>query len=357
MSPRIVPYTWLRHLVPAATGGAVGLVAWWSAVVVLGSWRSARSSAGTALPLSAEAEGVVMLVVVAAAISVGQVLLEGRFERTTRRRRFGAALAACVFASSCSAGSLSLFELAVNYDTSRPISSMGLSWHVVPWMLAGGAVGFALIVLRGGRYIVEWAQLRWNIRAFDAPPEAEVGHLAHTALHVLGGPLAGACAALVWYSVGISEGGNFLAAAAGCWTLGAVSGGLAWVIPDRLYRGWVRVLRGARPGWRVPVDHEIPALRERFVGCFPAGMDLHLPNTDGVAELHVSIVAKVPGQWAARGLSRQRVRVQRPLEWMELTYDPSLPAPLEAPLMNGDRIFTGDTAELEFVVVSREALP
>jgi hypothetical protein len=355
MSPRVVPFTLLRHLVPPLIGGACGLVAWWVVIVLTGWRRSNALAAGAAEPMRAEVEGVLLLAVLAGAVAVGQILLEGRFERTGRRRRYGAALFAGFVATSCTATSarvhLALSESTLRADT----ATYSLAWHVLPWMLAGGCAGLALVLVREGRYLVEWAQRRWELRVFAPPPPNDLGHGVTSALHLLGGPLAGLAGALVWYSVGVWRGGHFFASAAGCWTVGVVLGALVWAVPDRLYRGWVRVLVGSRPGWRVPVDHAQAGLRERFVGHFPVGMDLHLPDSDGVAELHVSVVARAPGRWASRGLTRAGVKVRRPLEWMELTYDPTLPAPLEAPLLTGDRIELGPSAELEFVVLPREA--
>jgi hypothetical protein len=301
-----------------------------------------------------------LLVALAGAVAAAQVLLEGRFERTSLGRRWFGTLVAGLVASSCTGTGAGLHELFAQAtfggeeSLRAPSVTFALRWHLVPWMLAGLSAGWALVVVRQGRYLVEWVQEWWSLRLFAAPPAPELGHGTSVLLHLSGGALAGAAAALVWYGVGVYRGGHFFAAGAGCWTLGAVLGGVGWAVPDRLYRGWVRVLRGARPGWRIPVDHAVPVLRERFMGHFPVGMDLHLPDHDGVAELHVSVVAKKAGSWAARGLSRKTVRVRRPLEWMDLTYDPRLPAPLEAPLATGDRIQAGDGAEVEFIVLPRE---
>jgi hypothetical protein len=169
--------------------------------------------------------------------------------------------------------------------------------------------------------------------------------------------MAGVFAAWSWYLVGISWGDRFVASAAACWVLGAAAGGFMWAVPDRAYRGWLRVLVGSRPGWRIPLDVKERLRTERFVGHFPVGMDLHLPDTDGVAELHVSVLAKGHGDWAVRGLTRRTVRVERMLERLMLAYDRREPAPYEAPLHDGDRVVVADVTELEFVVLPAEGGP
>ena len=61
-------------------------------------------------------------------------------------------------------------------------------------------------------------------------------------------------------------------------------------IPDDLYVGWIRVLKGARFGHRIPIDAKEDKPKERFIGAYPNGLDLFFPVEETVQPLHASIV-------------------------------------------------------------------
>jgi hypothetical protein len=208
-----------------------------------------------------------------------------------------------------------------------------------------------------GRRLIEVVRTRWKLDFVPPAPEPEGGVIATTVLHGVAGMASGLTAAVGWYFCGLALGDRFLASALGAWLLGVTLGALLLSIPESFFVGWMRVRRGARPGWRVFLDPDDPARSERFIGHFTRGMDVHMPPTDGSAELHVSFVAKDDGDWTVRGLSQQRVGLARPLERIELAYDPSLPAPLETPLRNGDVVRIGELGEVEFVVATEEGIP
>ena len=121
-----------------------------------------------------------------------------------------------------------------------------------------------------------------------------------------------------------------------------------------LYAGWIRVLSGYRFGHRVPIDGGDGLPKERFVGHYPNGLDMFLPVEQGVQELHMSVFLNDSGEYILRGLGQQRIQVKRSLEWVQLHYDPNLPAPYESNLSSGDRIQIGNDAEIEFVILPRE---
>ncbi|MEM6931571.1 MAG: hypothetical protein AAF602_31865, partial [Myxococcota bacterium] len=176
--------------------------------------------------------------------------------------------------------------------------------------------------------------------------------------HVGGGLAAGGLAAAVWHAVGHYPdlGGDLYAAsAAASAVFGLGCGGLFWGVPDAWYDGWIRVLTPTRFGLRVPVSET----REVVIGHYPRGLDLYLPDGDGVAELHCSFVVDELGRYAVRGLSRVATTVRRPLERVDLRYDPGRAAPLETELRPEDRIVLGDGGhtEIEFVRLPRGPKP
>lgn len=355
LTPRLIPYTWLRHVVPALVAATAAALAWWVSVLVLELLRQAAFTRGVGW-MAPRTEGLVWLSLTSGAVAAAQVGLEGRIEGTWRSLvGVGMAVAAVAAASLTSVG-MALHDLIAQAWGMSP-ASLALRWALVPWLLAGLGAALGPWMVRGGRRLLAWLERRWDLAVLPAPPAPPGSWWAEALVHALSG-LAGGCAgALVWYALGHGQGDLFLAAVLGSSVMGAVVGGLAWGIPDRTFQGWVHVLVGARPGWRIPVDAAQVTLSERFVGHFPAGMDLHLPPGDGVDELHLSVIARGEGSWAARGLSRDKVRVMRPLAWVDLSYDPELPAPLETPLHAGDRVALGPEAVVELVVMAREVPP
>ena len=132
-----------------------------------------------------------------------------------------------------------------------------------------------------------------------------------------------------------------------------------WTVPDELYTGWIRVLSRDRFGHRVPVDADKSVFKERFVGSYVNGLDLHLPYTtssgsEGVQQLHISVLRDPQNQYYVRGLAQEHTKMQRFLEWALLSYNPSSPVPKEIRLSNGDRLELGPQTEVEFVVIPRE---
>lgn len=351
MTPRLIPFLPFRHLVSALMGGAGALVAWGMALVALDAWRHARYSAGSEVAVTAE--GAWWLAAVAAGAAGTALAVEGRFERTPPGRRALTVLVGAALAAVCTALPAWLWaSFAVEVS-----AGMALRERLFSWMAAGGGAAFSLLVLREGAQALHDLQVRWELSMIVPPPPREARRIVVVAEHLIAGFAAGLLAAAAWYGLSHAADDLFLAGAAGAWVIGAVCGGLTWGPAARLYVGWLAVRVGARPGWRVPLDASQIALSERFVGHFPAGMDLYLPPEDGVAELHLSALATGDGTWGARGLTQQPVTLMRTLERVDLTFDPTLPAPLETPIRDGDRIRLGDHAEVEFLVLSREGAP
>ena len=173
------------------------------------------------------------------------------------------------------------------------------------------------------------------------------------------GVTAGLCGAAAWYLLSSTVLGTdlYLSGAAMGLVWGGVFGLLAWGIPDELYAGWLRVLTPNRYALRIPVDALDGSAKERFIGHFPRGLDLFLGVEDGVQELHVSVYVDEQQRYAARGLGQQPTQVKRLLESVDLSYDPSRPAPLETELRSWDRIRIGNgqqQAELEFILLPKE---
>jgi hypothetical protein len=355
MTPRLVPYTWFRHVLPGLLGGMAGMCAWWVALVVID-----LSHGGGRAAWSPDTEGAVLLSLVSAAAAVTSVQLEGRWERAGVRRRLGAGAVAAACAGLGTLASCALWFAARRWWGVEPEFGLALRGRLFPWLLAGGWLTAGLMTVRLGRYLLDDLQRRWEMNVMDPPPPLEGSRWALLGAHALVGPLCGVAAAVVGYTLGLWLDDLYLAGMGASWSFAALAGALTWGIPDRAWQPWVMVRVGARPGWRIPLDAEDTALQERFVGHFPSGMDLHLPGTDGVAELHLSVLARGDAdhiELAARGLSQRPVTVIRPLERVDLAYDPALPAPLETTLRHEDRIRLGEVAEVEVLVLSREGSP
>jgi hypothetical protein len=332
--------------------GAAAVAAWWAVAL----WLVHTQGQAGPRDLTPDQVQVRVLAVLAAAISAGSVVLEGRIGRSPVGRRVWAGALAAVVAglAAWAFGSLVMF---VQRAAGMPDVTLALRWRLGPWLAAGLAVGWGGLAVRMGRQWVDRLQQRWQLPLLTPPPVVDEGSGATWAIHLIGGPAAAGTGAVVWYALPVLWHDLFLASAAGAWTFGAVWGAMGSGWPNRLVQAWVAVHSGARPGWRVPLDADDPVLSERFVGSFPAGLDLHLPESDGVAELHLSVRAVPGGGLAARGLSVRPVRLARRLERVDLRYDPGLPAPFETPVGHEDRIRLGERAEVEVVVLSREGMP
>ncbi len=176
--------------------------------------------------------------------------------------------------------------------------------------------------------------------------------------HIGGGAVGGLLGGAVWHALGFEKAlihDLYLAGAAGALVWGFLHGLLCWGIPDDLYAGWIRVLSHDRYGLRIPLGSTSGTV-ERFVGHFPRGLDLYLPVERGVAELHTSFLATEEQKYSVRGLSIQPTIVKRPLEKIDLRYDPRRPAPFETELGMEDRIRLGEKGEtvVEFLLLPRE---
>lgn len=363
MTPRLIPYTLFRRFVPGLLGGAACLIGWWLSLQLLSLHHLWRKDWRVTPLWSPETEGAFVLGMIAAFATLAQLLVQGRFERTPLRRRIVVAWWGAMWALGgtmlFSAGYHALFSWRTAFpDWPRmPEGTLAIRWRMWPWVFAGGWTMFSLLWVRLARWFFNLIQQRWNFSLIDPPPPPRESPALTITIHLLAGPAAGALAAVVWYTMGQWLDDLYLPTVAGAWVFGFATMTFGWAIPEDLFQGWIVVRNGARPGWRVPLDAGTPELAERFVGSFPAGLDLHLPASDGVDLLHLSVLAPGPGEWAARGLSQRTVRVVRPFERIDLAFDPSLPAPLETPLRHEDRVRLGHTTELELVVVPSEGLP
>ncbi len=324
---------------------------WGAGVLALDALRQASWQGGGAL-IDGGTEGALLLSAIAAAGAAGAVWTEVRVERAPRLAAgLEVALAALV------ALWVSVLGVVIAGALAPSASVLALRVHVGPFLAAGLGASFGTLAPRFARRLVEWAQVRWDTRFFPSPPAPDAGIVSSLALHTMAGVAAGAVGALAWYQVGIALGDRFLAMGIAGWLVVVVSALLTTGVPLRAFQGWLRVRVGTRAGWRVPLDAMSVVRSERFVGSFPVGMDVHLPASEGVAPVHASVRAAPDGTFAVRGLSREPVRLQRFLEWVDLAVDPTLPAPLETPLVDGDRVRLGDRVEIELVVVPREDGP
>lgn len=347
MTIHLVPFTWARHIVPALHVGGAALIGWWFGLVTVLRAVQAQGQAGATIGWSQQAEGLWVLTWAACFTAVARMAVAGALEGRRSRSAIVVAGGVSWVAAFAGLGMWSWLGGLVQPELASASPALRLRWSA--WVWAGEASVIGPLAVLQGRRVVAWARRRFKLtmlKEVPAPPHRGRDELC---LHALGGLASGAAGGVVWYLAGALTGDLFLATAAGCFTLGALCGALTWAVPEQRYGGWIRVLRGARPGWRIPVRMGEVALSERFVGHFPSGMDLHLPAHDGVAELHVSVVALPDGSFAVRGLSQSRVELRRDLEWFDLSWDPNLPAPLQAELRAEDRIAVGQGVELEFL--------
>lgn len=339
----LIPPGLLRHAAPAWLAGVAAVVAWGAVLLAFEALR------GAGVLLDADTEGVLLLSAVAAASAASALLVELSVERAPRLPRVleplvGAAMAAWIAALGFAlAGLLS--------PVAPPLALVG---RVGGFVAAGVGASLGPLVPRLVRRVVEWAQVRWETRFFPEPPPLDAGIFGAVVLHGAAGLSAGLAAALASYQLGLVLGDRGLATLIGCWLLAVVPPLLVSGVPARAYRGWIRVLRGERAGWRVPLEPGDLVLSQRFVGSFPTGMDVHLPGDEGVAPLHAAVLASPDGAFTVRGISAESVRVVRFAEWVDLAADPTLPAPLETALRDGDRIRLGPTDEVELVLQLRE---
>lgn len=361
MTLHLLPYTIARHLAIGLQLGSAALVAW--SVVQLGVVAGTSWGYHTfGLIGWQELDGIVFLSALVVAVTMGSLILQGSLVGRSLRWRLGLGTLAAAIAVPGFVLTHVLFSVLLQAGAPHPRlddpSLVSLRFHLFGWLAAGGWAGLGTLAARsaassGAR------RFTWARDGAPAPARRPWSERATSIfVHLGGGLAAGGLAGAVWHTLGHypALGGElYVASAAGAATFGAVSGGLFWGVPHHRYQGWIRVLSPTRFGWRIPVSVD-GAAAERFVGHYPRGLDLYLPEVDGLAELHCSIVVDDNGQYAVRGLSTAATLVRRSLEAVDLRYDPSRPAPLETPLRNGDRIVLGEgDAEtvLEFVLLPR----
>jgi len=322
----LVPYNWLRHVQPALFGAAAALLAWWLVLTLI-------AVAGGPWPVAWD--GAVFLGALAGSSALASVLGHAGLARESWKQRLAhgaitVALSGGLAVGGALLGGLVATAMDSDIDAGDP-TLVSLQHRLAAFALAGLATAIGPVVVRKGR---QWA------------------------VQLTSGLVAGLGAALVWHVASYTFFHDlYLASAGAALTWGGLFGALAWGVPDALYTGWVRVLKGGRFGERVPVDAPGGGVRERFVGHFPRGLDLWLPAEEGVQELHVSVAVDGDQRYAARGLSLHPTVVKRPMERIDVRYDPRRPAPLETRLRSGDRIVVGDgqrEVELEFLMLPKE---
>jgi len=71
-------------------------------------------------------------------------------------------------------------------------------------------------------------------------------------------------------------------------------------------------------------------------------------------ELHVSAFVESGQKYILRGLSQQATQIKRPLESVNLQYEPQSPQPAETQLYSEDLIYMGTSGVIEFIMLPRE---
>ena len=325
MNIRMVPFTWARHIHAALVVMAATLVGYWGLLAVC----AVRGPFW-----SPTADLNVLLGVFGLGAGAGAVLVQGSLESkpgTWWRKGLLVAALGGFFAAHLGAGlGARLTVMAV------PGASEAYGIAPVLSVLKYSLASFVCAGLFFGLLMGWWRK-------------------ASLALYANVGIVCGLGAAMTWHlTAGIVD--LYAAAAAAAMAWGGAFGLLAWVVPSRLYAGWIRVLSGSRFGVRVRVDGDGDS-SELVAGHYPRGMDLWLPAEEGVREMHLSVAVDAEQNYKARGLSLYPTRVKRSLEKLDLRYDPARPLPLETPLSSGDLLQLGDGQSqtvLEFVMLPRE---
>ncbi len=329
----LIPYTWMRHLSVALVCSGATLLAWWfvlALAVISPVWTVGWDGAVYVTSLSAAVAGASTL----AEASLRRLPLWKRVLRTAGSALISGVLSLAGYWSWHGVMGPLVFDDVAGIDLSEP-TLVSLRYRMAAFLFAGVPAGVGPLVFRRG-----------------------AGFFSHMGAGAAAGLMAGA----TWYVLGypksfIGLSDLYLASAGGALVFGATFGLLAWGIPDNLYAGWMRVVSETRHGRRIPVDAPDGAVRERFIGHFPRGLDLFLPAEDGVMELHVSVMVTRKQEYRARGLTLNPTHVRRFLERIDLRYDARRPAPLETRLSSGDRFLLGpasDPTVVEFIMLPRE---
>jgi hypothetical protein len=327
----LIPYTWYRHLAMAFWCGAWGLAGWAAVLTFLVKFSPGWNPSFDGSVLLSTLAGTVAF----ASIS-GEAALRRRSVFSGSWRVLLATLLSVLLALFGYWFWTEIFNRIVFSDQAARDAInptlVTLRYRVGAFALAGIASGVGPLMLRRGQ-----------------------GWVAHLA----GGLAAGLAGGAVWHLLNYQgHGSDLFWAGAGLGLVwGFVHGLLVWGMPDALYAGWLRVLSWNRYSRRIPIDALDGSPNERFVGHFTRGLDLFLGASDGVAEMHVSVVVDSEQKYKLRGLSLAPTRVRRFLEQIELRYDPRKPAPLQTTLKSGDRIVLGEgahQAELEFIMLPKE---
>ncbi|MFT4621755.1 MAG: hypothetical protein ACI8PZ_000407 [Myxococcota bacterium] len=363
MNIYLIPYNWSRHVVVSLFLGAAALLTWWInlvLVVVVGPWMHASG-----MWWSQGFEGGLFVASLAGTVAAGSLLAEGMIRRRRLRWQIFYVGLAGGLAFFGTVIFISLYGLIVPYlgsERVRPLledpSLVTLRYRIIVWAWAGVLSGVGPFLARRAQ---AWLARRgYGVDGYEPRRPPTWPEFGLDAFHHFGGGLAASMVgASVWHTLGhydVIAGDLYLSAALGPLAWGMLHGGLVWAIPDNLYAGWVRVLSAERFGRRIPLNHVDDSEAERFLGHFPRGLDIFLPSTRGVAELHTSFVVDSESRYTVRGLSVVPTVVSRFLEKIDLRYDQRRPAPLETELKMEDRIRIGPggETEVEFLLLPKE---
>ncbi|MCA9494493.1 MAG: hypothetical protein KC621_31415 [Myxococcales bacterium] len=366
MNIYLIPYTFRRHLVMGMMLGAVGLIAWWWSlflVLEVGPWMY-ESLGWLWWPRT---EGWLYLVTLSTSVAFMSVFYEGSLRRRRMRWRiFWALFGAGIAWVGVSIG-LPLVRVMMPLFTNdqvdellRDPSFLTLRYRMSGFILAGFWSGLGPFFARRLHAVIT---RNWTWGGRDGPtPTPAPGWIDWGGIvfaHLGGGLGAGVVAAAAWHMPGYYDdlaGDLYLAPAFAAWIFGTLHGLLVWPIPEDMYAGWIRVLSYERYGLRIPIPHTDDTAAERFLGHFPRGLDLYLPAETKVMELHTSFTMDGDRNYTVRGLSIEPTVVKRPLERIDLRYDPRRPAPLETQLRMEDRILLGADGDtvIEFLMLPKE---
>ena len=328
MNVFLIPYTWYRHLQFGLWSALCCLIGWWLYLLLLTQGGMVWTAGWDAFMTNG---------LLASTVVLGNIWGEGALRRWPMKRRVWKV----VLGVGVALGVSLLMTWIWSGLSTVLLTDIGSVHHVVALKYRWGnfvGTGFASSI---GLLTIE----RWRER-----PKSFVVN------YVLGGLFAGLTAGAFWSIGAYYWSQNLYWAGAILFVSFGFAFGLATrTIPDDLYVGWIRVLKGARFGHRIPIDAKNNKPKERFVGAYPNGLDLFFQVEEGVQPLHASIVHDPhQNQYTLRGLTQYHVKMQRMLEWARLNYNPETPVPMEVELSNEDRIELGEQVQVEFLVLPRE---